>query len=91
MESKMTAEQVQEKFGNTILRFSRYYKYTFTFRGDTNDGYKILCYFGGSSDDIYRYEVNANDENRVGSIDDWAVVRVLGAGDKVVFEQYNDW
>lgn len=90
METKMNKEQIQEKFGNTLLRFSHYYKYTFTFIGHTEDEYKILCYFGGSSDDIYRYDVNADVEYRVGNLDDWSAVRVMDKANKVIFELYND-
>ena len=87
----MTGEQVQEKFGNVLLKFSNYYKYTFTFTGRTDDGYKITCWYGGSSDEIYRYDVNAESEYSLGDLDGWSAVKVEDSEDKEVFYQNNEW
>jgi hypothetical protein len=91
MENKMTVEQVKEKFGNTVLRFSSYYKYMFAFTGHTDDGHKIMCMYGGNSDDIYRYDVDANSEYRLGNLNDWSAVVIKDGANNEVFYQNNDW
>lgn len=87
----MTPEQVQEKFDATLLRFSHYYKYTFTFTGRTDDGYKVTCWYGGSSDEIYRYDVDAEREYLFGDLDGWSSVRIEDSEGKEVFYQNNEW
>src|SRR5690348_10108558 len=41
-----------------LLRFESYYKYAFTFRGNTGP-LEVLVTFGGDSEAIYRREVRA--------------------------------
>ncbi|RLG57456.1 MAG: hypothetical protein DRN95_05510 [Candidatus Hydrothermarchaeota archaeon] len=55
-------EKVLEKYGDAKVKFSSYYKYTFTFRGKTEDGREIVCRVGWTADDIYRFGVNAEEE-----------------------------
>ena len=50
----MTQEQIIEKYGDVVLDFSSYYKYTFYYRGTADDGNTIAVALGGNSDDIYR-------------------------------------
>lgn len=56
----LTREQVIEKYGNVRLKFSSYYKYSFTYVGTAEDGVTIACMVGGDSDSIYRYSVDAD-------------------------------
>ena len=86
----MTAEQVIEKFEDKLLKFSHYYKYTFSFVGYTDDGYKITCHYGGSADDIYRYNVGATDELRFHHLSEWNTVTVVNGKNERVFHFNND-
>jgi len=87
----MTAEQVIEKFEGKLLKFSHYYKYTFSFVGYTDDGYKITCNYGGFADDIYRYNVSATDELRFNHLNEWNSVVVVNGKNERVFHFNNDW
>lgn len=58
---KLTKEQVMERYGKVPLKFSSYYKYTFSYSGTAPDGAVVSASYGGSSDDIYRHQVEADD------------------------------
>jgi hypothetical protein len=62
---KLTEEQFVEKYGDAKVKFSSYYKYTFTFVGQLEDGSTITLSVGGGGDDVYRLSVEANKEYRV--------------------------
>jgi len=49
----MTYEEFIEKYGEEEIKFSSYYKYSFTFKNE-----KLAVGYGGDHDDIYRLEVN---------------------------------
>jgi hypothetical protein len=51
-------DQFMEMYGDTLMSFVSYYKYTFYFTGKTADGKTIDASYGGSSEDIYRYNVS---------------------------------
>jgi len=65
----MTKKEFIEKYGNVKVKFSTYYKYTFTYVGELPNGGKISVDCGGNADDIYRYEVVPDMEESVSSID----------------------
>lgn len=58
----MTKEEFFEKYGDVTVKFSSYCKYTFYYTAELPDGSNITCDVGGSAEDIYRYQVNADDE-----------------------------
>ena len=58
----MTQFEFFDKYGNVMVKFLYYYKYTFHFEGMLEDGSEILVRVGGISDEIYRFEVIANRE-----------------------------
>ena len=64
--AELTKEEVLEKFKDVELKFSRYYKYTFTFEGKCGD-YTISMGIGGNAGDIYRYEVTADATETIGN------------------------
>ena len=86
----MTVEQVNEKFKDVKVTFDSYYKFTFTFIGQSEDGYKIACLFGGDSDDIYRYDVNT-DPVSFGECEQWTAVVVKDKEGNKVFSEIFDW
>lgn len=49
----MNKEEAIKKYGKIPLKFTRYYKYSFTFCGQDRD-IKIIASLGGIADDIYR-------------------------------------
>lgn len=56
----MTRKEFIEKYGDVVVTFSSYYKYSFTYVGKLADGSMIACSVGGCHDDIYRMDVNTN-------------------------------
>jgi hypothetical protein len=86
----MTAEQVNEKFKDVKVTFDSYYKFTFTFKGQSEDGYTLACLYGGNSDDIYRYDVNT-DPVSFGECDQWSHVVVKDKDSNKVFSESFDW
>lgn len=67
--AELTRQEFLEKYGDVEVTFFSYYKYTFTFTGETPDGHEISVGYGGHSDDIYRYEVFSGETGTVSSID----------------------
>lgn len=63
----MTREEFYEKYKDVKFFFSSYYKYTFTFIGEYN-GKEVSVGVGGSSDEIYRFEVCADSPETIESL-----------------------
>lgn len=57
------------KYLDVPLKFSHYYKYTFQFEGKHDDGTEIILQQGGTSEDIYRFEVTASEIKLVRHLD----------------------
>jgi hypothetical protein len=57
----MNEKEILEKYGNVPLKFSSYYKFSFSFTGEAEDGTKIKMSVGGHPDDIYREEVSCEE------------------------------
>lgn len=64
----MTAAEFISKYGNVTVKFSSYYKYTFTYTGKLPDGSEISIDYGGNSDQIYRQDVVPDKEYTVSEI-----------------------
>ena len=64
----MTRQEFYDKYGSVKVKFSSYYKYTFTYAATLPDGKCLTCGYGGNSDDIYRHEVDAGSEETVNSL-----------------------
>ena len=58
----MKKEEILKQYGEVRLKFSSYYKFTFTFHGVSEDGITIVANIGGDSDDIYRMDVYSDKE-----------------------------
>lgn len=55
-----TIDEVVSKYGDVMVTFSSYYKYSFSYGADIEDGIRICLSIGDNADDIYRLSVNAN-------------------------------
>ena len=60
----MTEEQAVKEYGDVLLVFSEYYKYSFSFNGVASDGAEIYVSIGGDSDDIYKTTVVNNETHK---------------------------
>lgn len=73
----MTKQEFMNKYGDVDVKFSSYYKYTFTFTGEF-DGGVVLVEVGGGSSDIYRMEVCSGLSESVGGLDPYSGSFVKG-------------
>ena len=63
----MTREEFYEKYKDVVFFFSWYNKCTFTFVGKY-DGEEVSVGVGGSSDDIYRFDVCVDSPETIESL-----------------------
>jgi len=83
---KLTLKEVYSKYGNVEFEFNSYYKFRFTFRANFG-GKGILVDFGGSGDDIYKFEVMSGCKEKLNTIDcEIVLLSVIENGEMV--EQY---
>lgn len=61
MTNKLTPEEFRTKYANVVVKFSSYYKFSFTYKAVLDNGNTLTVSCGGNADDIYRLEV-VNDE-----------------------------
>jgi hypothetical protein len=61
----MIYDEMIEKYGEEKVIFSSYYKYSFSFRNDKG----ITVHFGGDSDTIYKFEVEAGKEYKISELE----------------------
>lgn len=59
-EDNTKRDELLLKYRKVELTFDHYYKFTFHYKGVADDGTAIEAAYGGSSDDIYRYNVENN-------------------------------
>lgn len=57
----MDQERLYREFGDVPVRFTGYYKYTFTYAASLPDGRRLLVFVGGDSDSIYRLDVGTDE------------------------------
>jgi len=62
---ELTIEQFLEQYGDVKVKFSSYYKFTFTFIGKIDDDHTVIVNVGGNSNDIYREHFIADKEYTV--------------------------
>ena len=57
-----------EKYGGIKVEFKSYYKYVFTYTGELQDGAIIEICVGGDTSEIYRHNVEINEQLTVNSL-----------------------
>ena len=57
---EIESEEFYEKYKDVDFKFLSYYKFTFTYRGFTDDGEEVKIGVGGIADYIYRESVSAD-------------------------------
>ena len=53
-------KEFYEKYKDVNFKFLSYYKFTFTYRGFTDDGEEVKIGVGGTANEIYRESVTAD-------------------------------
>ena len=82
----MTKADVEHYLKDVKLKFSSYYKYTFSFRATWFDC-TVSASIGGDADDIYRESVDADEERPLLPLSNWRGLTIR-RGDEVVYEEY---
>ena len=76
-------EEFYEKYKDVNFKFLSYYKFTFTYRGFTDDGEEVKIGVGGLADDIYRESVSVDSV-----YDMWDLMPYQGESDSVTFYNF---
>lgn len=64
----MDEKTLLSDYGTVKVTFSSFYKFSFTFTGQTPEGHKLVISVGGDPDEIYRFEVDADHQETVESL-----------------------
>ena len=72
-----------EKYKDVDFKFLSYYKFTFTYRGFTDDSEEVKIGVGGTADDIYRESVSVDSV-----YDMWYLMPYQGESDSVTFYDF---
>lgn len=83
---EITKDEALKKYGDVVVTFSSYYKYTFSFVGES-EGLSICCEYGGYADLIYRYSVLNNQSCAIKEID---FCRLSVFKDSEVIEEFSE-
>ena len=86
---KLTEDEFLKKYGDTTVKFSYYYKFIFEFIGVSKDGEMIRVTVGGSSDDIYRFDVNPDKEYYISDLG--VNHAIIEKNNQRIFEFENYW
>lgn len=73
-------EEFYEKYKDVDFKFLSYYKFTFTYRGFTDEGEEVKVDVGGVADYIYRESVRVSDEYNIEQLQPYQ-----GESDSVTF------
>ena len=86
----LTNEEVINKYSKVQLKFSSYYKYSFSFKGMAPDGVEILASYGGNAGDIYRYRVESNTQETLENFPEKFMYVLIKKDNQDIFE-YRDY
>lgn len=84
----MTKEEFYAKYGDVVVAFSSYFKYTFTYSATLPDGKILTVYYGGNSDDIYKHECFVGRNITVLELEPYAGCVYRGAEEMESFYDY---
>lgn len=82
----LTLNEIFEKYGDTAVYFSNYYKYVFTFTSNNVDGDKITVECGGNPDEIYR--ASFSDWETVAGLDNETEILSIRVNGKEIYNSF---
>jgi len=80
---EIKSEEFYEKYKDVNFKFVSYYKFTFTYRGFTDDGEEVKVDVGGVADYIYKDRVCVSDTYNIEQLQPYQ-----GESDSVTFYDY---
>lgn len=88
MSNGITKEEFLAKYGDVEVAFSSYYKYSFTYTGETEDGVIVAVDYGGNDSEIYRHSVGAGVKEKISSLYPYAGSAIV---DGEIVESFYDY
>ena len=73
MHKTLTSDEFYDKYGDVKVKFSSYYKHTFTYCAVLESGNKIFAHCGGDHESIYRHDVAVDVEKSIASLFPYSV------------------
>lgn len=73
MKGHMSKHEFFDEYGDVEVSFGDYYKYIFSFYGDTEEDGKMKIDVGGDRETIYKYSVSASHSAPASAIKDQAM------------------
>lgn len=80
---EIKSEEFYEKYKDVDFKFVSYYKFTFTYRGFTDDGEEVKVDVGGVADYIYKDRVCVSDTYNIEQLQPYQ-----GESDSVTFYDF---
>ena len=81
-----------EKYKNCVVKFTGYYKYTFTFMTTLQNGNTLIVQIGGCPDSIYTFAVSPDMIRSINSLDPYMMMEITHAGEVVeVWKEKGDF
>lgn len=74
-----------EKHKNEVVKFTGYYKYTFTFTTTLQNGNTLVAQVGGCEDSIYTFAVSSDMMSSVNALQPYSLMEINSKGDVVDF------
>ena len=74
-----------EKYKNEVVKFTGYYKYTFTFTAMLQNGNTLVAQVGGCADSIYTFAVSSDMIASVDALQPYSLMEINSKGDVVDF------
>jgi len=74
-----------EKYKNEVVKFTGYYKYTFTFMTTLQNGNTLVAQVGGCADSIYTLAVSSDMIASVDALQPYSLMEINSKGDVVDF------
>ena len=65
-----------EKYKNEVVKFTGYYKYTFTFMTTLSNGNTLIAQVGGCADSIYTLAVSSDMMASVGTLQPYRLIEI---------------
>ena len=65
-----------EKYKNEVVKFTGYYKYTFTFMTTLSNGNTLIAQVGGCADSIYTLDVSSDMMTSVDTLQPYRLIEI---------------
>jgi hypothetical protein len=82
----MTRDEFVDKYGHVQVTFTDFFKHTFNYRADLDDGSVLIAHYGGSVESLWGHEVGAGVKEALYSLAPYAAEVINSKGEE--FEHF---